>query len=1005
MLLGLFACAWLSCLGLAFALPGRLRLADKRQHLLQDIVTWDANSLLINGGRLMIFSGEFHPFRLPVPSLWLDIFQKVKALGFNTISFYVDWALVEGKQGNFSAEGVFDLQPFFDAAKTAGIYLIARPGPYINAESSGGGLPGWLQRIKGHLRTRDPEFMNAQAGYISKIGPIIAEAQITNGGPVILVQPENEYSHPEDGTSLDPLYMQEVEDYYRQAGIVVPLINNDGLNYGNFAPGTGVGQVDIYSHDSYPLGFDCSQPYNWTGDYFPTNFYTVHEEQSPTTPYSISEFQGGSFDPWGGYGVDNCATLLNNEFERVYNKNDFSFGVKIFNLYMIYGGTNWGNLGHPGGYTSYDYGSAITEDRTLTREKYSELKLEANFLKVSPAYLVADVHNVTNTSYTSTPAISVTRLSANTTAFWVVRHSDHTSVAATEYTLQLPTSVGMTTIPQNGSLLLNGRDSKILVTDYMVGSFWLLYSSAEIFTWKDHGSRTVLILYGGPGETHEAAFKSTSKPTILEGAAAVKTSGNIATINWRTSSTRTIIQLDTLYIYLLDRNSAYDYWVLDLSGSNNYSTAESVIVKAGYLLRTAQIQGGNLQLTGDINRTTTVEVISAPTNVSSVSFNGRRLPVQRQPSTGILTAEVEYKPPALHLPDLASLDWKVVDSLPEIQPTYNDSRWTPASNTYTNNTTGWNLTTPTSLYASDYGYHTGSLLFRGWFTANGNETTFSVHTQGGTAYGASVWVDDTFLGSWPGNSVTSNYTQCLQLPNLTPGTRHVFTVVIDDMGYDENGVIGADNMKNPRGILDYSLTGHNASDITWKVTGNLGGEDYVDRTRGPLNEGGLYAERQGWHLPKPPAEKFASGNPLVGIQRAGVAFYTASFTLDMPEGYDIPLAFIFTNSSSTLTTAQKKQNQNQNQNYRVQLYVNGYQFGKYVNNIGPQTTFPVPEGILNYHGINYIALSLWALDKEGARLAGLRLALTGHTQAVLSGYGRPVALSPMPEWEERRDAY
>lgn len=80
---------------------------------------------------------------------------------------------------------------------------------------------------------------------------------------------------------------------------------------------------------------------------------------------------------------------------------------------------------------------------------------------MSPAYLVADVHNVTNTSYTSTPSISVTRLSTNTTAFWVVRHSDHTSVAATEYTLQLPTSVGVMTIPQNGSLLLNGRDSKV----------------------------------------------------------------------------------------------------------------------------------------------------------------------------------------------------------------------------------------------------------------------------------------------------------------------------------------------------------------------------------------------------------------------------------------------------------------------------------------------------------------------------------------------------------------
>jgi beta-galactosidase GanA len=91
----------------------------------------------------------------------LDIFQKIKAIGFNTVSFYVDWALVEGKQGDFSAEGVFDLEPFFEAAKEAGIYLIAvrcldtcsawsyvtdrvqRPGPYINAESSGGGTSRW----------------------------------------------------------------------------------------------------------------------------------------------------------------------------------------------------------------------------------------------------------------------------------------------------------------------------------------------------------------------------------------------------------------------------------------------------------------------------------------------------------------------------------------------------------------------------------------------------------------------------------------------------------------------------------------------------------------------------------------------------------------------------------------------------------------------------------------------------------------------------------------------
>ncbi|KAK3062696.1 hypothetical protein LTR53_019247, partial [Teratosphaeriaceae sp. CCFEE 6253] len=96
--------------------------------------------------------------------------------------------------GVFNASGIFDFEPFFDAAATAGIYLLARPGPYINAEVSGGGFPGWLQRIPALLRTRDPLYLQATDNYAANIGRIIAKAQITNGGPVILVQPENEYT-------------------------------------------------------------------------------------------------------------------------------------------------------------------------------------------------------------------------------------------------------------------------------------------------------------------------------------------------------------------------------------------------------------------------------------------------------------------------------------------------------------------------------------------------------------------------------------------------------------------------------------------------------------------------------------------------------------------------------------------------------------------------------------------------------------------------------------------
>ena len=104
--------------------PGQLIQPYKRAAL-QDIVTWDEQSIFIRGERVLFFSGEYHPFRLPVPSLWLDVFQKIKALGYSGVSFYVDWALLEGKQGNFTAEGVFALEPFFQAASEAGIYLLA----------------------------------------------------------------------------------------------------------------------------------------------------------------------------------------------------------------------------------------------------------------------------------------------------------------------------------------------------------------------------------------------------------------------------------------------------------------------------------------------------------------------------------------------------------------------------------------------------------------------------------------------------------------------------------------------------------------------------------------------------------------------------------------------------------------------------------------------------------------------------------------------------------------
>ena len=209
----------------------------------------------------MLFSGEFHPFRLPVPGLWLDVFQKIKAMGFSGVSFYTDWALLEGNPGHVVLDGVFGLEAFFHAATEAGIYLIARPGPYINAETAAGGMPGWLLKIKGTLRSTAPDYLNATQNYVSTIGKVIAKTQITNGGPVIMVQPENEYSTWPSVTdfpdAMNTEYMAFVEKQFRDAGIIVPFVVNDNTNRGDFAPGSGIAAMDLYGIDSYPFRYDC----------------------------------------------------------------------------------------------------------------------------------------------------------------------------------------------------------------------------------------------------------------------------------------------------------------------------------------------------------------------------------------------------------------------------------------------------------------------------------------------------------------------------------------------------------------------------------------------------------------------------------------------------------------------------------------------------------------------------------------------------------------------------
>lgn len=459
-----------------------------------------------------------------------------------------------------------------------------------------------------------------------------------------------------------------------------------------------------------------------------------------------------------------------------------------------------------------------------------------------------------------------------------------------------------------------------------------------------------------------------------------------------------------LYIVVLDRNSAYDYWTVSSEEGSYYhelTPSSELIVKAGYLLRTASISDGKIHLTGDVNATTTIEVVAgAHEKIDGLTFNGEALNTTLD-RNGFLKATVGFSAPKINLPDVNSLAWKSIDTLPELQDDYDDSAWTDADHTETNNTY-WPLTTPTVLWGAEYGFHSGALLTRGHFTATGNESVLYLNVSGGSAFACSAWINSTFLGSWNGAGDVRIANLTLAVPKLSAGKPYVLIVLTDNMGHNGNWFVGYNEMKTPRGIIGYSFPGHtptgsNATSrapdgIAWKITGNLGGEDFHGGPRGGLNEGGLWIERHGYHLPSAPTSSWnTSTGPTSALSAPGVTFYTTSFTLAIPSGVDVPLSFVFHGDAFT----------GQGKAFRAQLWVNGYTFGRFANGIGPQSRFPVPEGILNYRGENTVGVSVWALEEGGVTPGGFEL-VSG--MPVMTGYGE-VEMSSVEGWVEREGVY
>lgn len=306
----------------------------------------------LNDEKFQVISGTIHYFRV-VPEYWRDRLLKLKAMGCNTVETYIAWNVHEPSKSTFDFSGMHDVEAFVRLAQELGLYVILRPSPYICAEWEFGGLPSWLLKEDGiRLRCSDERYLRHVRDYYDELLPRLVPLQITHGGPVIMMQVENEYGSYGD----DKAYLASLRDAMLERGIDVPLVTSDGPEHDMLA----CGKVD--------------------GVFQTGNFGSRTEKQFAVLtehgikPLMCMEYWCGWFDYWGcGEHHHTDAAASAKDFAKILE-------MGHVNIYVFHGGTNFGLMNGSNDFdfltpdvTSYDYDALLTEDGQYT-EKYHLFK-------------------------------------------------------------------------------------------------------------------------------------------------------------------------------------------------------------------------------------------------------------------------------------------------------------------------------------------------------------------------------------------------------------------------------------------------------------------------------------------------------------------------------------------------------------------------------------------------------------------------------------------------------
>ncbi|KAM9314340.1 beta-galactosidase [Pholidichthys leucotaenia] len=308
-----------------------------------------------DGEKFRYISGSIHYSRIP-RVYWKDRLLKMYMAGLNAIQTYVPWNYHEESQGQYNFNDDRDLEAFLNLAKSIGLLVILRPGPYICAEWDMGGLPAWLLRHKNIvLRSSDPDYIAAVNQWMEKLLPMMKPHLYQNGGPIIAVQVENEYG---SYYTCDYDYMRYLFKLFRSyLGEEVVLFTTDGAGLNFLKCGSMQG---LYATVDFGPGVNV------------TAAFDAQRHAEPHGPLVNSEFYTGWLDHWGSRHAVVPSDRVAKSLSEI-----LATGANV-NLYMFIGGTNfayWNGANTPYSPqpTSYDYDAPLTEAGDLT-DKYFTIR-------------------------------------------------------------------------------------------------------------------------------------------------------------------------------------------------------------------------------------------------------------------------------------------------------------------------------------------------------------------------------------------------------------------------------------------------------------------------------------------------------------------------------------------------------------------------------------------------------------------------------------------------------